>query len=73
MVKLDNYVYDNLKKYGNTIISSYDLKRHGKSKIKEDLKRHGFNCNIRTLGYDRVTGIYPVKFNERTVIIEVIK
>lgn len=74
MVKLDDYVYKNLKKYGNTIISSDDLKIHGKSNIIEHLKEHGFNCNIRTLGYDRVTGAYPdLKFNERTVIIEVIK
>lgn len=71
---LDSYVYRNLLKYGNTIISSEDLKKYGESKILDDLKEHGFNCNIRTLGYDRVTGVYPdLKYNERTVIIEVIK
>ena len=74
MVKLDNYVYKNLKKYGNTIIHIDELKQYGESKILEHLKQHGFNCNIRTLGYDRVTGVYPdLKFNEKTVIIYVIK
>lgn len=71
---LDDYVYKNLNRYGNTVIHIDELKQHGKSKILEDLKLHGFNCNIRTLGYDRVTGVYPdLKYNEKTVIIEVIK
>ena len=70
----DEYVYKNLKKYGNTVISHDELVRYGESKIKKDLLNHGYNCTIRTLGYDRVTGVYPdLKFNERTVIIEVIK
>lgn len=71
---LDDYVYKNLNRYGNTVIHIDELKQHGESKILEDLKLHGFNCKIRELGYDRVTGVYPdLKFNERTVIIEVIK
>lgn len=38
MVKLDNYVYKNLKKYGNTIIHIDELKQYGESKILEHLK-----------------------------------
>lgn len=70
----DDYVYKNLKKYGNTVISHDELVRYGESKIKKDLLEHGYSCTIRTLGYDRVTKVYPeLNFNERTVIIEVIK
>jgi len=71
---LDSYVYRNLLKYGNCIIGYNDLKRHGKSKILNDLKEHNFNCTIRIIGDDRRSIVYPnLDFNEQTVIIEVIK
>lgn len=71
---LDSYVYRNLGKYGNCIIGYNDLKRHGKSKILNDLKEHNFNCTIRIIGNDIVRTIYPDwAINDITVIIEVIK
>lgn len=71
---LDSYVYRNLLKYGNVIISINDAKRYGKKKILNDLLQHGFNCTIRIIGDDRRSIVYPnLDFNEQTVIIEVIK
>jgi hypothetical protein len=40
--KLQNYVYFNLKKYGNTIIGDVVYERLGKEKIKQDLSQNGF-------------------------------
>lgn len=41
--KLDNYVYLNLKDYGNALLSKKDYRILGERKIKEDLEHNGFN------------------------------
>ena len=46
---LENYIYRNLDRYGNCLISNSLYKRLGKTKILEDLKQHGFNCDIRVI------------------------
>ena len=40
--KLQNYVYYNLKKYGNTIINEHTYNKLGVEKIKKDLAQNGF-------------------------------
>lgn len=46
---LENYIYRNLDRYGNCLISNSLYKRLGKTKILKDLKQHGFNCDIRVI------------------------
>lgn len=71
---LDSYVYRNLLKYGNVIISINDVKRYGEKKILNDLLQHGFNCKMRIIGEDKHSIVYPnLNYSEQTVIIEVIK
>lgn len=71
---LDSYVYRNLLRYGNVIISINDVKRYGKKKILNDLLQHGFNCKMRIIGEDKRSIVYPnLNYSEQTVIIEVIK
>ena len=74
---LDQYVYNNLRKYGNTIIGESAYKRFGKNKILKDLEKHGFNCNIRIVG-ERYAQCPSSNYDvnnliDRTIIIEVIK
>jgi hypothetical protein len=40
--KLQNYVYHNIKTYGNSIISEYAYENLGIEKIKQDLAQNGF-------------------------------
>ena len=46
---LENYVYRNLEKYGNCLISNHLIRKYGKNKILKDLQQHGFNCDIRVI------------------------
>ncbi len=70
---LDKYVYKNLNKYGNCVITMDDIKKYGKKKIINDLLKHGFKCSIRIEGKDRdIDDKYIGKYNEANVIVEVI-
>lgn len=40
--KLENYAYDSLKRFGNTIISKEDYEALGERAIVEDLELNGF-------------------------------
>ena len=40
--KLDNYVYRNLKRYGNALLIKKDYRVLGEAKIKRDLELNGF-------------------------------
>lgn len=44
---LDDYVYRNLRVYGNAYINETTFEKHGESKILADLKEHGFDCELR--------------------------
>ena len=68
---LDNYIFRNLEKYGNALISESLYKKLGKSKILKILKEKGFNCNIRVVK----TPIFHENksYNDITYILEVIK
>ena len=43
---LESYIYKNLQRYGNCLISENLMKRIGKNKILKDLKEHGLDCTI---------------------------
>ena len=49
---LDEYVYRNLKKYGNCVIGIQDLKKYGKKKILEKLKEQDGEGCIDLCDYD---------------------
>ena len=66
---LENYIYRNLDRYGNCLISNSLYKRLGKTKILKDLKQHGFDCEIRkikTLEKKQMELIY-----EESIIVEI--
>lgn len=44
---MERYVYEHLKKYGNTIITETVYEKMGEKKILADLKKHGFDCIIK--------------------------
>lgn len=46
---LENYIYRNLDRYGNCLISNNLIRKYGKNKILKDLKQHGFDCDIRVI------------------------
>ena len=46
---LENYIYRNLDRYGNCLISNNLIRKYGKNKILKDLQQHGFNCDIRVI------------------------
>lgn len=56
---LDNYVYENLRKFKNALISEEEYKKLGEKRILEDLKREGFDCEIY---------IYNHYYNELTCL-----
>ena len=66
----DNYIYKNIEKFGNCIISESDYKRK-KNKILNELMKKGFNCKIRVVK----TPIFHEKksYIDITYILEVIK
>lgn len=66
----DNYIYKNIEKFGNCIISESDYKRR-KNKILNELMKKGFNCKIRVVK----TPIFHEKksYIDITYILEVIK
>ena len=43
----DDYVYENLEKYGNTVINDNFYKKIGKKIVLSDLKNNGFDCEIK--------------------------
>ena len=43
--KMQNYVYDNLKRYGNTFISTETYNKMGEKTIKEDLAKNSLYLN----------------------------
>lgn len=43
----DEYVYINLKKYGNTLISEREYIMYGKETILNHLKENGYDCEIK--------------------------
>lgn len=66
---LENYIYRNLDRYGNCLISNSLYKRLGKAKILEDLKLHGFDCEIKVV---KILEKNKIKFvSEESVIVEV--
>ena len=48
---MEKYVYEHLKRYGNTVISEKVYDKMGEKKILKDLKRHGFDCEITVYKY----------------------
>lgn len=66
---LESYIYRNLDRYGNCLISNSLYKRLGKAKILEDLKLHGFDCEIKVV---KILEKNKIKFvSEESVIVEV--
>lgn len=66
----DNYIYKNIEKFGNCIISESDYKRK-KTKILNELLKKGFNCKIRVA---KIPMFYEKKgYIDITYILEVIK
>lgn len=66
---LDRYIYRNLDRYGNCLISNHLYKKLGKTKILEILKQNGYNCDLRvvkTLEKNKIRLI-----SDTSVIIEV--
>ena len=43
---MKRYVYNNLRKFGNCFISDKELKKKGKTKILNDLRKQCFDCSI---------------------------
>ena len=43
---MEDYIYRHLKRYGNTIISEDLYNSLGEKNILDDLKSHGYNCEI---------------------------
>lgn len=51
--KLENYIYENLRNYGNAVLDKKDYKRLGETKIIADLELNGFK-NIKIIeGHSR--------------------
>lgn len=67
---LESYIYRNLDRYGNCLISNNLYKRLGKTKILEDLKLHGFDCEIRVVNTLEKN---KIKFEKDTITIVEIK
>ena len=67
---LDNYIYKNIEKFGNCVISESDYKRK-KTKILNELLKKGFNCKIRVV---KIPMFYEKKgYIDISYILEVIK
>ena len=43
---MEDWVYRNLKNYGNCFLDEKTYKKVGKKAILVDLKKHGFDCEI---------------------------
>jgi len=72
--KLPDWVYVNLKKYGNCAISPKRLNAIGEVAIIKELIKNGYDCKIRysSQSYDgRSEDCKPITKNETYVIIEV--
>lgn len=61
---MEDYIYKHLKRFGNTIITEKLYNSLGEKKILEDLKTHGFNCEII---------IYENIDSDKDIIVEVIE
>ena len=71
---LDEYVYRNLRKYGNCVISERDYRRYTKTKILADLLEHGLKCDVRIIKGKEGKINDPLRMRayiEKTIILEV--
>lgn len=70
----DKFVYRNLEKYGNTVISEEEYNRLGEDKILKHLKRKGFKCKIKIYNH-KIPNAFMNNFftDEKDIIIEVLE
>ena len=67
---LESYIYRNLERYGNCLISNELYEKLGEKKILNDLKNHGLNCIINVV---KIIEKNKMKFiSGKSIIIEVI-
>lgn len=71
---LPDWVYVNLKKFGNCAISPKRINKHGEDVIIQELIKNGYDCKIRYASQpyeSRAEGNKPITKDEVYVIIEV--
>ena len=66
---LDNYVYENIERFGNTVISESDYDELGEDKIIKHLRKWGFECKIKVYDHYVVDKVNNVTTNSRDIII----
>lgn len=70
---LEDYVYRNIKLYGNALIDEETYIKYGPRKILKDLKSHGFKCVIRIFkikSKDSTNPLHKKIVTEKTFIIQ---
>ena len=71
---LKPYVFECLKRYGNTVIGEQTFQKYGEKAILKELSKHGFKCNIRILIHEDVkNGQYDMQPVEKYIIVEIIR
>lgn len=70
---MEEYIYRHIKKYGNTIISENLYNNLGEKKILEDLKLHGFHCEIIIYNNLDIDSVGKKKYKHRDIIIQVVE
>lgn len=70
---LEEYVYESLEKYGNTIICETKYDELGEEAILKELEEHGYKCTIRVVvnkGINYRDPFTPAPILDRTIIVE---
>ena len=70
---MENYIYKYLKIYGNTYLDNKTYRKMGKKRILDDLKEHGFECEIKIFKCPITDPTKKVINIEKDLIIELRK
>ncbi len=70
---MENYIYRNLKVYGNTYLDNKLYKKMGQKRILDDLKKHGFECEIKIFKSPIIDPSKKIINIEKDLIIELRK
>lgn len=71
---IKDYVYKNLRLYGNSLISNSTYEKYGERLILNELKKNGYDCNLKVVESVETIWIEPrvsTKKVMKDVIVEV--
>jgi len=70
---MEDYIYKHLKRFGNTIITENLYNSLGEKKILDDLKEHGFNCEIVIYENIDSDSVGRKNYKEKDIIVQVVE